>query len=285
MLKNKQCMNTILFATDFSEASEHAFRQVLPVADQLRAKIYFVHVEHVPATDIQASGGMLEQVMQHRRQAAMEGLNKMKWETAEFAFNNNTHIESDHILTTGMIVEEIIHAADSIQPQFVVLGVPSHHHFPALFGGSVAGTLIRKCSWPLLLFPPVITRYPAGDILFASGWDAGDEEILSRLMTLAAQLRKKVQLLHISQARENGSEQQVEAYIRKHFSKELESGHLRSVVLYEDDITGAVLSYMEANEISLLVAGHHKHMIEAFHRQIAVKLSDLSHTPVLIYQS
>ena len=104
--------------------STHSDRYV-PVADQLRAKIYFVHVEHVPATDIQASGGMLEQVMQHRRQAAMEGLNKMKWETAEFAFNNNTHIESDHILTTGMIVEEIIHAADSIQPQFVVLGVPT----------------------------------------------------------------------------------------------------------------------------------------------------------------
>ena len=102
-------------------------------------------------------------------------------------------------------------------------------------------------------------------------------------MTLAAQLRKKVQLLHISQP-ENGK-RTAEAYIRKHFSKELESGHLRSVVLYEDDITGAVLSYMEANEISLLVAGHHKHMIEAFHRQIAVKLSDHSHTPVLIYQS
>ena len=137
----------------FSEASEHAFRQVLPVADQLRAKIYFVHVEHVPATDIQASGGMLEQVMQHRRQAAMEGLNKMKWETAEFAFNNNTHIESDHILTTGMIVEEIIHAADSIQPQFVVLGTFTPP-FSSSFWRFSSRYIDQKMLLAVVAFPP-----------------------------------------------------------------------------------------------------------------------------------
>lgn len=277
-------MNTILLATDFSEASEAAFRYALSLADHLRSKIVFLHVEHTPATDIQASGGMLEQVMQHRHKAAMEGLNKMKLDTAEYAFANNTHIESDHILTTGMIVEEILHAAKALQPDFVVVGSPVKRAFHNIFSGDITAVLIRKLHYPLIIVPENQRAVGVGDILFATGWDEGDDQILARLLPMAAQLRTNVRLLHVSKVEEDAGELGVERYVREHYAEELNNGKLRSVVSYSEDITDAIEAYVLTNPVSLIVAGHHHHLIESFHRQIARELKDETGIPVLIFQ-
>jgi nucleotide-binding universal stress UspA family protein len=277
-------MNTILLATDFSDASDAAFRYSLHLADHLRAKLVFLHVEHIPATDIQASGGMLEQVMQHRHKAALEGLNKMKLETAEYAFANNTHIESDHILTTGMIVEEILHAAKALQPNFVIVGTPSKRAFHNIFSGDITAVLIRKLHFPLIIVPENQKSVGSGDILFATGWDSGDDQILDRLLPMAAQLRTNIRLLHVSKAKEDNKELAIEAFVREHYAEQLNNGKLRSVVSYSEDITDAIEAYILTNQVSIIVAGHHHHLIESFHRQIARELIAETGVPVLIYQ-
>lgn len=277
-------MNTILLATDFSDSADAAFRYSLHLADHLRAKIVFLHVEHIPATDIQASGGMLEQVMQHRHKAALEGLNRMKLDTAEYAFTNNTHIESDHILTTGMIVEEILHAAKTVQPDFVVVGSPLKRAFHNIFSGDITSVLIRKLDYPLIIVPENQKAVGVGDILFATGWDKGDDQILARLIPMAAQFRTNVRLLHISTAEEKKVDLEIESFISEHYAEELNNGKLRSIVSYSNDITDAIEAYILTNPVSLIVAGHHHHLIESFHRQIARELIEESGVPVLIFQ-
>lgn len=277
-------MNQLLFATDLESDGEAGFRFVLPLADVLRARIIFMHVEHIPPTELQASGGMLQEVLKHRREMATKGLHQLKMATAEYAFENNTHIETDHVLSTGLVAEELVHAAKEIKPDMVLVGAGGQKGFPSILAGSIAGQLIRKLDCPLLVIPDHMETFPQGDLLFASGWDEKDDGLLDKTVSLAKQLQKAVTVVHVQLKGEETS-LDLEQYIQSKYPDEMKTGDIRSVVIAADSIAEAIAAYAGKHEFAMLVAGHHPHRFEFLHRQIADKLVKDMDIPVLVYQA
>ncbi len=276
-------MSNILFATDLGDAGEKAFTFLLPLADALRAKIWLLHVEHIPATEIQASGGMLEEVMQHRHKAALEGLYQLKMEIAEFAFRNNTIIESDHILSSGLIAEEIMHAANQIKPDFIVVGAGMHKGFPSFLSGDIATVLIKKLHTTLLIVPQTEQLPVKGKLVFATGWDKGDDAILQQLASYARQLQKELVILHVDQHQSDNTIQ-LQQHLGQHYTSEWETGRISLVIDEQNDIADGITEYVKSNEVLILAVGHHHHRFELFHKNIAEGLATEVNVPLMVFQ-
>ena len=276
-------MSKILFATDLGDAGESAFSFLLPLADALRAKIWLLHVEHIPATEIQVSGGMLEEVMQHRHKAALEGLYQLKMEIAEYAFQNNTIIESDHILSSGLVAEEIVHAADNLHPDFIVVGAGMNKGFPAFISGDIATTLIKKSHTTLLIVPQKEELPSKGKIVFATGWDKGDDLVIQQLAAYARQLQEELVVLHIDQS-DAEKTNALRDYMQTNFASEMEHGKVALVISSNEDITEGIAAYVRNNGVRILAAGHHHHRFELFHLHIAAGLAHAVDVPLMVFQ-
>ena len=141
----------ILFATDFSESSEHAFEYALSLAQQFKSRLIILHVINEPV-DLRGfyvphvSFENLEKEIEQGAQKMME-----KFCVSHIAdFNNyETHI------VTGIPFEEILKRAESDQASLIVLGTQGRSGIDHLLFGSTAERVVRKA-----LCPVVTVRLP-----------------------------------------------------------------------------------------------------------------------------
>lgn len=137
----------ILYATDFSPASEPAFEDAVDLAKQNNSELLVVHVmEPVRYVAGEEFGGpelyvKLEEITDQNARASMNKLIEK--------------VESLKIKTTGMLLkgiphEQIVNAAESANADMIVIGTHGRTGFSKLFMGSVAGRVISTALCPVL---------------------------------------------------------------------------------------------------------------------------------------
>lgn len=141
----------ILFATDFSESSEHAFEYALSLAKQFQSRLIVLHVINEP---VDLRGFYVPHVsFENLEKEIEEGAQKMM---ARFC---NTHLadftDYETAIVTGVPFEEILKRAESDQVSFIVLGTQGRSGIDHLLFGSTAERVVRKA-----LCPVVTVRLP-----------------------------------------------------------------------------------------------------------------------------
>jgi nucleotide-binding universal stress UspA family protein len=141
----------ILFATDFSESSEHAFEYALSLAQQYHSHLTILHVINEP---VDLRGFYVPHV-------SFENLEKEIEEGAEQMMTKfcATHItdfaDYETRIVTGIPYEEILKLAEENQSSFIVLGTQGRSGIDHLLFGSTAERVVRKA-----LCPVVTVRLP-----------------------------------------------------------------------------------------------------------------------------
>lgn len=141
----------ILFATDFSESSEHAFEYALALAQKFGSRLTVLHVINEPV-DLRGfyvphvSFENLEKEIEEGAQQMMEKF--CKSHMAEFA-------NYDSVIVTGIPYEEILKYSETHQVAFIVLGTQGRSGIDHLLFGSTAERVVRKA-----LCPVVTVRLP-----------------------------------------------------------------------------------------------------------------------------
>lgn len=148
----------VLLATDFSVASQAAFRTALEKCHSLNAGLTILHVFEYAEMAPPESGGLLLE-MQGLRENCQEGLEELRKEACAAGIPCQTLLE-DGIASTR-ILEEI--RKNNID--LAVLGTNALHGFERLIFGSTAETVLRKASCPVLTVGPRV--FTADDGAFA----------------------------------------------------------------------------------------------------------------------
>ena len=138
--------NKILFATDFSESSEHAFEYALALAQQFNSRLIILHVINEP---VDLRGFYVPHVsFENLEKEIEEGAQKMM---SKFC---STHIQDfsnfETAIVSGIPFEEILKRAEADQVSFIVLGTQGRSGIDHLLFGSTAERVVRKAVCPVV---------------------------------------------------------------------------------------------------------------------------------------
>ena len=152
----------ILYATDLTPNSQYAFKHAMLLARKSSAKVHLLHV--VPEVDnsfrsyvaSMMGEGKLEELEKLHEEQARESLAKRledfaKTELADFPddYKNITDIEVVH----GNAVSEILHAAERMNADVIVMGTHGKGALSHTFLGSVAEKVLHKTKRPVFVIP------------------------------------------------------------------------------------------------------------------------------------
>lgn len=132
---------TILFPTDFSDASNVAFQYAVDYARLANAKLLIVHV-HEPVLPI--IGGEIaylppQDTDPQRRKLALQKI-----------VPNVANVEYSHRLLNGDPASEIVNLAKSEHVDLIVLGTHGRTGLERLIMGSTAEQVLRRAPCPVL---------------------------------------------------------------------------------------------------------------------------------------
>ena len=141
----------ILFATDFSESSEHAFEYALSLAQQFSSRLTILHVINEP---VDLRGFYVPHVsFENLEKEIEEGAQQMMTKFCATHIKDFANFET--LIVTGIPYEEILKHAEKNQVSFIVLGTQGRSGIDHLLFGSTAERVVRKA-----LCPVVTVRLP-----------------------------------------------------------------------------------------------------------------------------
>lgn len=141
----------ILFATDFSESSEHAFQYALGIARQFNSRLLILHVINEP---VDLRGFYVPHISFENLEKEIElGAEKMM---ARFCSSHIVGFDNfETLIVTGIPYEEILKKAQDDKVSLIVVGTQGRSGLDHLLFGSTAERVVRKA-----LCPVVTVRHP-----------------------------------------------------------------------------------------------------------------------------
>jgi len=147
-------IQTLMVATDFSEASEAAMVYAFRLARTLNALLYIVHV--VPEDDVR----LLTELNKHMQsQITAATLCEVLYADADKRLSaaieqmQGADLVQERLIVTGKPAETIVSWAASKQPQMLILGTHRRQGLDHLLLGSVAERVLRQAPCSMLIVP------------------------------------------------------------------------------------------------------------------------------------
>ncbi len=171
-----------MLATDFDPVTESALHYSLAIARRYSSKIYLMHVVAPEPFQFLAADA---------RQRALEDA----WRNAQRHMTDLLiagHLEGvDHqvLVEQGVVWDVLSRRINELYISLLVIGTHARGRFGKLFLGSVAETIFRQASCPVLMVGPragqVGERTPDQPILFCTGFSAHSLKAGSYALSLA----------------------------------------------------------------------------------------------------
>ena len=141
-----KAFDKILFATDFSESSEHAFQYALTLAKQFQSQLTILHVINEP---VDLRGFYVPHVsFENLEKEIEEGARKMMEKFCATQIVDFSEYRT--LVVTGIPYEEILKQAENDQVSCIVLGTQGRSGIDHLLFGSTAERVVRKAHCPVV---------------------------------------------------------------------------------------------------------------------------------------
>ncbi len=139
-------LNTILFATDFSEGSKNALPYAVDLAKRYEAKLFFMHVMYDVA---RTTGWYVPHISADEMYSDLEkGAKKELEKTFIEEMRGFKNIE--HIVMKGIPYEEITKFAEANKIDLIVIATHGRTGLDRLLFGSTAEQVVRYAPCPVL---------------------------------------------------------------------------------------------------------------------------------------
>jgi len=137
----------ILYATDYSKASDRALEEAINLAKQNEAELLVVHVlEPIPYAAGEEFGGAelylkLEDATKRESQTSMDKLMRRL---------QRSKVKAESLLLRGSAHDQIVKAAKSKRADMIVIGTHGRTGLSKLFMGSVAAKVVSAATCPVV---------------------------------------------------------------------------------------------------------------------------------------
>lgn len=135
----------ILVAVDGSAHAEKAFRHAMSLAQKFGSKVTVIHIMSAPV----AGGGMGHFPVQKVVQAALDSADSLASKFSSLA-QKDYGITVETMTKGGVVVEEILKAADASKADLIVMGSRGLTGFKEMVLGSVSSAVVHRAKMPVL---------------------------------------------------------------------------------------------------------------------------------------
>lgn len=136
----------ILYATDFSENSAHAFDYALTLARKFEARLTIIHVINEP---VDLRGFYVPHISFEKLEKEIEeGAEKMMDKFCRTRAKDFTNYET--LIVAGIPYEEILKKAAEQQSSLIVLGTQGRKGIDHFLFGSTAERVVRNATCPVM---------------------------------------------------------------------------------------------------------------------------------------
>lgn len=136
----------ILFATDFSENSEHAFNYALTLAKKFNSRLIVIHVINEP---VDLRGFYVPHISFEKLEKEIEeGAEKMMQKFCRTRIKDFTNFET--LVVAGIPYEEILKKAEAENVALIVLGTQGRKGIDHFLFGSTAERVVRNSRCPVM---------------------------------------------------------------------------------------------------------------------------------------
>ncbi len=143
-------IDKVLFATDFSETSEHAFDYAFTLAKKFNSTLLILHVINEP---VDLRGFYVPHIsFEKLEQEIASGAEKMMQKFCRTKIKDFTNFQCS--IVTGIPYEEIIKKANEEDVSLVVLGTHGRSGIDHLLFGSTAERVVRGAHCPVMTVRP-----------------------------------------------------------------------------------------------------------------------------------
>ena len=137
---------TILFATDFSESSEHAFQYALSLARKFESRLAIIHVINEP---VDLRGFYVPHISFDKLEEEIEqGARKMMEKFCRTHGQDYPRIETE--VVPGIPYDEIIKKSGELGADLIVVGTHGRTGLDHVLFGSTAEKVVRKSPVPVM---------------------------------------------------------------------------------------------------------------------------------------
>lgn len=191
---------TILFAADFSESSQEAFRTACVLAVEGQTRLHVLHV--VEPNWVPEDPTFLGQAGVQFYDAFTDGSREAKLEKRLCtAHVPDIPIEVEYHVKEGNPATEILHMADEVGADLIVVGTHGRTGLSWLLAGSVATSVMQRSTCPVLALhsagrPQAAEKIQA--ILHPTDFSVGSEAALLVAREMARDLGARLILLHVA---------------------------------------------------------------------------------------
>lgn len=177
-------MTKILIATDFSSASEYAYRYAEWLALQLDAFLIVVHIAE--------GAGFDESIADQKIQLG----NRLTRFATPYPHKEDPALTTlpppKCIVRFGKITEQIEAVAQSEKADLIILGVKEKYSIWQYLFGSISTAMVRNTQFPLLIIPEGTQYQEIRKIAFATAVNLKEEKIFPQLTTIAQALNARI---------------------------------------------------------------------------------------------
>ena len=251
-------LNRILFATDFSAASEIAFEYAKSIAVRYRAQMYVVHVIDLDAFDLISSESSTEVLKQAHDQARQK--------IAGMLTKPGVPSEQCHIVVThGVVPEALTGIMRQYEIELAILGTHGRRAFKKLLLGSVAEEVFRLSPCPVLTVgpktAPVATNVKLQHVLYPVEFAPDPSDAANYAISLAERYGAKLTIMNVAEDMQTCANQQepfpmpAGRWIEDHISK---TSDLASRLYFERGFgpaAKAILNFASNAGVDLIVLG------------------------------
>jgi nucleotide-binding universal stress UspA family protein len=136
----------ILFATDFSENSEHAFDYALNLARKFDARLTIIHVINEP---VDLRGFYVPHISFEKLEKEIEeGAEKMMQKFCRTRIKDFSNYET--LIVAGIPYDEILKKANEAKVSLIVLGTQGRKGIDHFLFGSTAERVVRNALCPVM---------------------------------------------------------------------------------------------------------------------------------------
>lgn len=252
----------LLIATDFSIASQAAFRTALETCLELRASLVVLHVfDYANVVPPETGGQMLElQSLADRCRSSLEDLRRQAADAG---------VLCETVLENGIAEEAILDTIAARKVDLAILGTSALHGFERLVFGSTAESVLRKATCPVMTVGPQVVHpvgafsTPQGPIIFATDF----HDVTIGAIRYAAQISRltaaPLHCLHVlpRTLEATRGEGQIVPGIMSEALKQVasESGLVMNppicATTYGSEVSNAVVDYAKKQHARLIVLG------------------------------
>lgn len=243
-------MKTLLYATDFSDNSVPAFQYALILREQLKAKLYVLHVFDMKATFISTVSlayAKREEVMLKEQAEKLRAFCKKYANTKEIEEDMILQVHENSIPSAG-----ILEKVESLNADLIIIGTKGSSVLQDLFIGSTASALIGNSYIPVMAVPVTAKVRSIREIIYATAFEEADILAVRKLVSLAQPFEARIRLVHVTNKKEYAGEDQME-WFKEMLGNKVEYGNIQFDLRFSEDITGSLLAYIRETNGDLIV--------------------------------